>query len=64
MAQKNINLDDDTAGMLEDLVDLDKARDGESNNSKVVRALIRDEHRLEFPDQWNGSYFKSYTRSA
>ena len=62
MAQKNIKMDDDTDGMLLDLVDLDGARDGETSNSKVIRDLIRVEHRAKFPDQWNGSFFKHYRK--
>lgn len=64
MAQRNVKMDDDSQGMLEDLIDLDRAKCGESSGSKVIRDLIRGRHRTEFPEQWNGSFFKHYTKTA
>ena len=64
MPQKNIKIDQDTDMMLEDLVDLDRAKDGESSNSKVIRDLIRSEHRLRCPEKWSGSYYKDYLQKT
>lgn len=54
----------DTDSMLDDLVDLDRAKCGESKYTKVMRELIREAHRKAFPEQWNGSYYKHYSQTA
>ena len=60
MNKVTIRLDEDTRKILDDLVDLDEARNGTTTMSRVVVESIRDKHRKEFPDMWERGVYLHY----
>lgn len=64
MDKVTIRLDRDTREILTDLIDLDEAKNGKTNMSRVVIDSLRDKHRKEFPDMWVRGVYKHYKTTA